>query len=103
MCSSDLGLVHSQVLTRDGSVISFGDNQFGQLGVTEKIKQSSTPIELGLSNIRKISCNHHTAALNDRGVLYFWGTGVFGTFYEPRVVIDADIVDVSVGGSFGIA
>jgi alpha-tubulin suppressor-like RCC1 family protein len=41
--------------------------------------------------------------VNDKGVLFFWGTGVFGTFYEPRVVIDADIVDVSVGGSFGIA
>jgi len=36
-------------------------------------------------------------------MLYFWGTGVFGTFYEPKVVIDGDIVDVSVGGSFGIA
>jgi len=60
-------------------------------------------VKVNVTKIRKISCNHHTAAVNDQGMLYFWGTGVFGTFYEPRVVIDADIVDVSVGGSFGIA
>lgn len=53
--------------------------------------------------IKQISCNHHTAAINDVGALYFWGTSVFGTFYEPRIVIDADIIEVCVGGSFGIA
>lgn len=35
--------------------------------------------------------------------MFFWGTGVFGTFNEPKMIIDADIIDVSVGGSFGIA
>lgn len=56
-----------------------------------------------MSGIRKISCNHHTAAINELGALFFWGTGVFGTFNVPKMIIDADIVDVSVGGSFGIA
>jgi alpha-tubulin suppressor-like RCC1 family protein len=28
---------------------------------------------------------------------------VFGTFFEPKIIIDQDIVEVSIGGSFGIA
>lgn len=51
----------------------------------------------------KISSGHHSAALSSKGQLLFWGTGVFGSFYEPKVVIDSDIIDVSVGGCFGAA
>ena len=58
---------------------------------------------MDVCGIRKISCNHHTAAINELGALFFWGTGVFGTFNEPKMIIDADIVDVAVGGSFGVA
>lgn len=58
---------------------------------------------MDITGIKKLSCNHHTAAINEHGALYFWGTGVFGIFNEPRIIIDSDIEDVSVGGSFGIA
>ncbi len=61
------------------------------------------PIALKLPRIVKISCNHHSAAIGEKGELFFWGTGVFGTFYEPKMVVDSDIVDVSIGGSFGVA
>lgn len=62
------------------------------------------PTEIpSLSGVKAIACNHHSAAIGSRGELYFWGTGVFGTFFEPRIVVDGDIVEVSVGGSFGIA
>ena len=64
---------------------------------------SSQPRKVDIAGIRSISCNHHTAAINELGALFFWGTGVFGTFYEPRIIIDADIEEVSVGGTFGIA
>ena len=56
-----------------------------------------------LTNIKSIACNHHSASIGARGELYFWGTGVFGTFFEPRIVVDSDITEVSIGGSFGIA
>jgi alpha-tubulin suppressor-like RCC1 family protein len=56
-----------------------------------------------LKNIKQISCGHHSAALTEFGELYFWGTGAFGSIYEPRKVIDSDIIDVSIGGSFGVA
>ena len=90
---------------KNGRVVSFGDNQFGQLGLgNQNMASSSVPIEIpNLQGIVSISCNHHSAAIGSRGELYFWGTGVFGTFFEPKVVVDADIVEVSVGGSFGVA
>lgn len=84
-------------------MFSFGDNQFGQLGVGQNPSQTSIPMKVDIAGVRKISCNHHTAAINELGALFFWGTGVFGTFYEPRIIVDADIEEVSVGGSFGIA
>jgi alpha-tubulin suppressor-like RCC1 family protein len=58
---------------------------------------------LRLREIQQVACNHHAAAIGPNGELYFWGTGVFGTFYEPKLIIESDIVDVSVGGCFGVA
>ena len=50
------------------------------------------PTEIrSLKQIQSITTNHHSAAIGVRGELYFWGTGVFGTFYEPKVVLDSDI------------
>ena len=89
-----------------GRVVSFGDNQFGQLGlgVNAGITSTGMPTQIpDLVNIKAIACNHHSAAIGQRGELYFWGTGVFGTFFEPRVVVESDISEVSIGGSFGIA
>ena len=86
-------------------MISFGDNQFGQLGLgKDHLQSTSMPTEIrNLNGIVAISCNHHSAAIGSRGELYFWGTGVFGTFYEPKIVVDADITEVSIGGCFGVA
>lgn len=67
------------------------------------VESIKTPKTLPLKNIQKIACNSHSAAIGVKGELYFWGTGVFGTFYEPRVVIDSDIESVSIGGNFGVA
>jgi len=41
--------------------------------------------------------------LTKEGTLYFWGTGVFGSFFEPKLVDDLDIIQVSIGGCFGAA
>ena len=68
------------------------------------MQSTGNPTEIpSLSGIKSISCNHHSAAIGSRGELYFWGTGVFGTFFEPKMVVEQDMVQVSVGGSFGLA
>ena len=56
-----------------------------------------------LGDIRKIWSNHHAAAIGKHGELYFWGTGIFGTYYEPTVIIESGVLDVQIGGSFGVA
>jgi len=48
-----------------------------------------------------VRCGHHTAVLSKTGALFFWGTGVFGTFWEPTLVIDQGVIEASVGGCFG--
>jgi len=45
----------------------------------------------GLEKITDIACNHHSAAIGKAGQLYFWGTGVFGTYLQPRMVLDKNI------------
>jgi alpha-tubulin suppressor-like RCC1 family protein len=82
-----------------------GDNSFGQLGIGNKdLSYSSFPTLIkSLSQIKKVVAGHHSLAISAKGALYFWGSGVFGSFYEPRLVIEKDIVDASVGGSLGIA
>lgn len=65
--------------------------------------QSNMPKLVKLSGVEQITCNHHTAAITESGALYFWGTGVFGMFWQPKLIIDSEIAAVSIGGSFGIA
>jgi X-linked retinitis pigmentosa GTPase regulator len=65
-------------------------------------RDSPTLVE-SLQEIVQISSGHHSAALTKDGTLYFWGTGVFGSFFEPQLIVDLDIVDVSIGGCFGAA
>lgn len=56
-----------------------------------------------LHNVVSVASGHHSAAITSSGALYFWGTGVFGSFYEPKLVVDSDIVALSIGGCFGAA
>lgn len=82
-----------------------GDNSFGQLGIgNNELSFSSLPtIIKGLSGVKLIRAGHHSLALTQTGALYFWGSGVFGTLYDPHIVIESSIVDASVGGCFGSA
>ena len=76
------GISHTCVLTDSSCVYSFGCNTFGQLGTGNK-KNSLTPLKIKIeskANICKISCGHYSAAVNDEGELYIWGTGSFGEF-----------------------
>lgn len=84
--------------------MSFGDNTYGQLGIGKTAAdETSVPQPIAkLAGVVKIASNHHSAAITQNNELYFWGTGVFGTFYEPQLV-QGGILDVSIGGSFGVA
>jgi X-linked retinitis pigmentosa GTPase regulator len=97
------GVFHSLVLTTSGKVFAMGGNSFGQLGIGTK-KSCSRPERVNIEGSAvKVACGSHSAAINDRGVLFLWGTGVFGEFLTPTRVPVGVCKDVSVGGNFGIA
>ncbi|XP_015761369.1 PREDICTED: E3 ubiquitin-protein ligase HERC2-like [Acropora digitifera] len=75
------GLSHTLVCTKNGRCFAFGDNQFGQLGVTG-ISQSYKPVnavELESYRIIYVTCgSHHNAVISDAGLLWLWGANKFG-------------------------
>lgn len=75
------GLSHTIVCTKNGQCFAFGDNQFGQLGVTG-ISQSYKPVnavELESYRIIYVTCgSHHNAVISDAGLLWLWGANKFG-------------------------
>jgi len=74
-CLSSLG-DHSVVLTEDGKVYIWGDNQYGQLGNGEK-RDLAVPILVeSLSHEVVIGIavgGWHTLALTNNGAVYSWG------------------------------
>ena len=71
------GESHSLALKSDGTVWSFGSNQFGQLGQHEyKATGEKLTAEqvIGLENIVQIeSYEHHNLALDEDGMVWAWG------------------------------
>ena len=97
------GVFHSLVLTSSGKVLAMGGNSFGQLGNGSK-KSSSRPERVLIEGSAvKVACGSHSAAINDRGLLFVWGTGVFGEYLTPTRLPVAMCKDISIGGNFGIA
>ena len=105
--SSSCGIFHTLILTSDKTVLGMGGNNFGQLGNGNK-RSSSHPIAVkGLENERiiNIAAGHISAAVTDKGVVYVWGTGVFGEYLLPTQLkgIKKSIRKVEIGGNFGTA
>ncbi|AOP33837.1 chromosome condensation regulator [Leptospira tipperaryensis] len=78
------GFDHALVLKSDGTVVSFGLNNVGQLGngatgmSATTISSNPVPV-VGLTNvIQVIAGSQHSAALTANGDVYVWGRNQFG-------------------------
>lgn len=72
---------HSIVLKIDGSVWSWGDNEFGQLGIgnSDVINSSAPRLIEGVYGVVAIAVgNKHSLALTDEGVVWSWGNNEKG-------------------------
>lgn len=69
-----VGADFALALQADGSVLAWGSNEFGQLGVGDQTMRSSPLIVPALSQIRWIGAGaRHALAVDENGVLYAWG------------------------------
>ncbi len=74
------GLNHSVALRKDGTVLTWGSDEFGQLGDGAALDDKTTPVIIsGASNIVAIAAGGlHTLALKSDGIMQSWGKGEFG-------------------------
>jgi alpha-tubulin suppressor-like RCC1 family protein len=70
------GSNHSFVLSRDGTVMSCGSNDYGQLGLGDMDDRDTFTVVAGLRGVVDIDAGEkHTIALTVEGGLFAWGTG----------------------------
>ncbi|KAH3765944.1 regulator of chromosome condensation RCC1 [Pelomyxa schiedti] len=79
------GAEHTVALVETGSVLSWGSNSFGQLGLGTTVPDiQPAPAEVLFfsqlnENVASIKCGcWHTVALSKSGVIYSWGSNKFG-------------------------
>ena len=84
-----VGLHHSLALKSDGSVLSWGRNAAGQLGINSTVdaKQATAITTLAGASITAITAGHnHSLALRHDGVVYAWGGNESGQLGDGKTV-----------------
>jgi alpha-tubulin suppressor-like RCC1 family protein len=76
----------SLVIKTNGTLWSFGLNNFGQLGINSIIDQS-VAVQVGTaSNWLKIDAgNQHSLAIDNAGLMYAWGNNAFGQLGDGTI------------------
>ena len=101
--SVNLGDDYSAAITTDGSLYTWGRNNYGQLG-DGATTNSSVPIKI-MDNISSIDFGHYmSAAITTDGSLYTWGRGFYGQLgngteensLTPIKIMD-NVIDVDIG------
>ena len=73
------GYYHTIAVKKDGTVWSWGNNEYGQIGIGSTTN-TSTPTKIPtLFNIQSVACGYnHTLALNNNGEVLTWGNNING-------------------------
>jgi alpha-tubulin suppressor-like RCC1 family protein len=85
------GLYHSLALKSDGTLLSWGNDDAGQLGDGTIGGNNPTPSVIGVSNVVAIATGHqHSLALKLDGTMLSWGQDFFGQLGDGTVGPDAN-------------
>jgi alpha-tubulin suppressor-like RCC1 family protein len=86
------GLNHTLAIRADGFLFSWGNNSFGQLGVSDVTHRSSI-VQIGsANNWAQIACGQvHSVAINSQGFLYSWGNNSFAQLGQPAIPISINV------------
>jgi len=105
------GYAHSAILLPNGTLWTWGNNNYGQLG-NGTTNNSDTPIMV-LDDVIYVSTGHsHTMAIRSDGSLWAWGSNIHGQLGDGttvdrhipvKIAAIEDIIFVSAGGSHTIA
>ena len=97
------GQNHTCILTKDGAVQCWGDNQYGQLGDgTKEIRKQATDVKGLSSGVIAISAGqNHTCALKNDGTVWCWGYNGEGQLNDGTTQNSSTPVKTKVEGAFG--
>jgi alpha-tubulin suppressor-like RCC1 family protein len=72
------GLNHSMAIRQDGGLFTWGRNDFGQLGLNNRVNRSS-PVQVGTSSWSIISAGYSVSgAITNNNILFTWGNSFYG-------------------------
>ena len=75
------GFHHCLALKSDGTVWAWGDNTYGELGISDTTSSSKTPVQVGsLSNVTAIAAggDYFSLALKSDATVWAWGYEAYG-------------------------
>jgi alpha-tubulin suppressor-like RCC1 family protein/subtilisin family serine protease len=91
---------HVVALKGDGTVVSWGNNQYGQLGDGGGASNSTPRAASGLSNVAAVAAGlDHSLALKADGTVWAWGRNFSGAVGDGTTANRPTPVQVSPGGS----
>jgi alpha-tubulin suppressor-like RCC1 family protein len=94
------GYIHTAALKSDGTVWTWGSNQYGQLGDGTKVDEL-TPVQVsGLTGITAIAAGEfHTVALKNDGTVWAWGLNDHGQLGSGGLAISLIPVQVKLNST----
>lgn len=98
-------------LTEDGLVYSWGNNDYGKLGIGKDFDSEQPVLIEGLEKIEDIILGDNlTFAISKRGDVYFWGKHEYKSFWKPNQKLikfpeifledQSIIIDIQISDSF---
>ncbi len=106
---------HSLSICNDGTVMAWGDNSDGQLGIGNATYQSNVPVQINsLADITSIAAGSaHSIAIKNNNTVWSWGLNIYGQLGQgnntPRIYVPAqvnglvNITAISAGTKFSLA
>ena len=95
------GYYHTAAIKTDGTLWTWGNNGYGQLG-DNTITSKSSPIQTitGGNNWKQVSCGSgHTAAIKTDGTLWTWGNNYYGILGDNTKTHRSSPVQTSLRGN----
>lgn len=85
------GFRHSLALNKDGTVMAWGHNEFGEIGGKREVKESPVPVKVeGIGDVQDLVAGYdYSLAIKKDGSLWGWGKNGYGLLDKDAVLINS--------------